>query len=248
MVGGSEADISAYLLPRLRSFRVTFFDSPRLLFRRRRLPPDDRPSDEARSAELASQLDEAFGGFSPETVARCREYLKLVAQQSMDVGLQAKFSSSDLVQETLLHAWRRGSQFRGTTESEFRGWLNQILQNHLIDQQRRYRGSAKRNVHLERPLTGAPSTGGVLCDLVQESQSPASKAELSEEAERLNTAIASLTEDQQRVLRLRNWDGLPFAEIGRLMGRAPAAARQLWVRALASLQQALEQRNEPGNE
>jgi len=207
-------------------------------------PEENKPLDEARSEEFTSQLDEAFGGFSPETVARCRDYLKLVAQRSMDDGLQAKFSSSDVVQETLLHAWRRGDQFRGATENEFRGWLNQILQNHLVDQQRRYRGSAKRNVRVERPLADVGPAGGAKDELVHESRSPASKAELAEEAERLNIAMAALADDHRRVLRLRNWDGLDFAEIGRRMERSPAAARQLWVRALLSLQQALEHRDD----
>ncbi len=197
-------------------------------------------NDESQSAELTSQLDHAFGGFSSETIAHCRNYLKLVAQHHMDTGLQAKFSPSDLVQETLLQAWRRGSQFRGATEQEFLAWLTQILQNHLVDQQRRFRGSAKRNVRVERQLGEKHAGNAQENSLIHESHSPLSKAELAEESMRLNTAMEELADDHQQVLRLRNWESLEFAEIGRRMDRSAAAARQLWVRALACLQRALE--------
>ena len=200
--------------------------------------------DDADRSELATRLGEAFGDLAPDLVTRCRDYLKLIAQQSIDGGLQAKLSSSDVVQETLLQAWRKRDQFRGTSESEFYAWLYQILQNQLIDQQRRFRGSAKRDIRLERPLGPSPSGSGGVREVAESGHSPLSHAELAEESHRLSAAMESLSEDHQRVLRLRNWEGLDFVEIGNRMDRTPAAVRQLWVRALAGLQRALERQDD----
>lgn len=202
-------------------------------------------SDKGADAEIVARLSGAFEALTPELVERCRAYLKLVAQQSVGDALQAKLSSSDLVQETLLQAWHKRDQFRGSSENEFLAWLQQILHHHLVDQQRRYLSSASRDVRLERPIGEGAASGLSIQANKEAPRSPLSHAELAEESARLRLAMASLSPDHRKVLQLRNWEGLDFTEIGRRMDRSAAAARQLWVRALARLQQVLEQDDEP---
>jgi DNA-directed RNA polymerase specialized sigma24 family protein len=48
-----------------------------------------------------------------------------------------------------------------------------------------------------------------------------------------------LPADYQTVIRLRLIDGLPAADVGRIMGRGPDAVRQLQHRALSALRGAL---------
>ena len=52
-----------------------------------------------------------------------RNYLKLLARLQIGRTLQAKLDESDLVQETLLNAWRAIQSFRGQTEAELMQWL-----------------------------------------------------------------------------------------------------------------------------
>lgn len=56
----------------------------------------------------------------------------------------------------------------------------------------------------------------------------------------LRAALQRLSEEQRRVIRLRNWDELTFAEIGRRLNRSEEAARKLWTRSVEKLQAELE--------
>jgi len=53
---------------------------------------------------------------------------------------------ADVVQLTMLEAFRAFGQFRGTTEAELTAWLRQILAHVLAHEMRRYHGTAQRDV------------------------------------------------------------------------------------------------------
>ena len=80
-----------------------------------------------------------------------RNYLKLLARLRIGQALQAKLDESDLVQETLLYAWRAFETFRGETEAELMEWLRGVLASTTAGHLRHYR-TAKRDLTLERQL------------------------------------------------------------------------------------------------
>ena len=96
----------------------------------------------------------------------CRDYLLIVAERGLDADLAAKGGASDLVQETLLGAYRDIAAFHGRTRAELLAWLRKILRNNLADLRRRYRGTRKRRIALERPdrrlLAGRHPRGAAL--------------------------------------------------------------------------------------
>ena len=53
--------------------------------------------------------------------------------------------------------------------------------------------------------------------------------------------MGRLPEDYRAILRLRYDDGLSFDDIAARMGRTPEAARKLWARAVARLQQEMDE-------
>src|SRR2546430_10616716 len=79
-----------------------------------------------------------------------RHYLALLARLQIGRRLQGKVDASDLVQETFLEAHRDFAQFQGLTEKELVSWLRQVLASNLANQVRRYFGTQRRDVRLER--------------------------------------------------------------------------------------------------
>ena len=66
--------------------------------------------------------------------------------------MQGKLDVADLVQETFLDVHRGIGQFRGGSEAQFLAWLRQILVGILANQVRRYFGTKRRDIRLERQL------------------------------------------------------------------------------------------------
>ena len=57
----------------------------------------------------------------------CRSYLGFVARSQVETWLRRKVDASDLVQETMLEAYRDFDRFDGRTEQEWLAWLRKIL-------------------------------------------------------------------------------------------------------------------------
>jgi RNA polymerase sigma-70 factor (ECF subfamily) len=125
--------------------------------------------------------------------------------------------------------------FRGQSEAELTAWLRQMLLNKLTDYQRRYYGAGKRLIKREVPLDAGDSGLDPLPPGRSQS-SPSAVAMRREVGDLVETAVATLPEDYQRVLRLRYQEERSFEEIGQMMGRTPNAARKLWLRAIERLQ------------
>src|SRR5262249_49346240 len=70
-------------------------------------------------------------------------YLRVVAGVRLDDRLRARCSPSDVVQDTLLDAYRDFPRFRGRTKAEFLGWLRQILANNILRMTERHLDAAK---------------------------------------------------------------------------------------------------------
>jgi RNA polymerase sigma-70 factor (ECF subfamily) len=69
--------------------------------------------------------------------------------------------------------------------------------------------------------------------------SPSQEAEAREFADRVSRILVELPDADREVLLLRHADGLPFAEIGALLGIDPATVRKRFGRALIRLQKIL---------
>lgn len=154
-----------------------------------------------------------------------RPYLLWIAADRFPNALGAKVGASDLVQETLLRADRHFAEFKGVGEPELRGWLRQILLNQMAETARKFQRQ-KRRAGREQSLDG---------DLVGRQPSPSWEFMAREEQDRLERALARLSEDYRRVIMLRHRENLPFAEIGRILARSEKAANELWARAVRAL-------------
>ena len=153
-----------------------------------------------------------------------------------------KVNASDVVQQTMLEAYRDFHVFQGTSEKEWLAWLRKILAHNVSDFVRRYRG-AKRRVSREVPFRDPRESGA------HGAREPAAPdATPSQEFLRLDTelrlaaALAQLPPDYQEIIVLRNLERLPFDEVGRRMDRSRPAAQMLWMRTMKKLREAMEER------
>jgi RNA polymerase sigma-70 factor (ECF subfamily) len=170
-----------------------------------------------------------------------RNYLKLLARLQIDRRLQGKADASDLVQETFLEAHRDFPQFRGTTEAELVGWLRQVLLSNVANLVRRYYGTSRRDVRLERALAAELEQSSRVLDrgLVASASSPSLQAAHREQAVLLADALGHLPEDYREAIILRHLEGLTFPEVAQRMGRSVDSVKKLWVRGLARLRGSL---------
>jgi RNA polymerase sigma-70 factor (ECF subfamily) len=155
-----------------------------------------------------------------------RPYLKAVAVKLLAGPLPS--DGSDTVGKALLQAWQRLDQFRGDNPAAFLGWLAAIVKNEAR--------KALRQAGRLRPLPADSS--GEEC-LASDRAGPDSCAVRREQAARVRGALERLPEDYRRVIELRQFEQLPFAQVGALMGRSSDAVRQLWTRALICLKEEL---------
>jgi RNA polymerase sigma-70 factor, ECF subfamily len=189
----------------------------------------DRPP---RDAELAAAAD-GDPAARWRALEACRDYLRLVARRgrwSNRAGLPA---TSDLVQGTVVDAWRQFSNFRGRTPGQLRAWLRAILIHASLKARR-------------RPNEARLGSGGAAGTAPASATSPSQAAQKKDAREALDAAISGLAERHRTVIRLRIWEQLSFGQIGERLGVSEDAARMLYGRALAKLRESMRPGHDPG--
>jgi RNA polymerase sigma-70 factor (ECF subfamily) len=170
-----------------------------------------------------------------------RNYLRLLARLEIGRRLQGKLDDSDLVQDTFLQAHRHFAQFRGATECELASWLRRILADVVSKLVRRFYGTQRRDVRLERELAAEidQSSLALIEGLAIRQSSPSQQAARREQSVLLADALQQLPVAYREVIILVHLEGLRFPEVARRMGRSMGSVKNLWARAVARLRRAL---------
>lgn len=179
-----------------------------------------------------------------ELFERYRHYLRVLAATQMGRQLRTKCDASDLVQQTLLEAYRDFADFQGEQEADLLAWLRRILANNLFNEARHFAAqqrNAAREVSLDHLQAGLDHSSATLgrC-LAADTPRPSQIAAEHESAVRLAATLARLPPDYQQVLLLRVFEELPAEEVGRRMNRSAGAVRMLQLRALTALREELK--------
>jgi RNA polymerase sigma-70 factor (ECF subfamily) len=178
-----------------------------------------------------------------------RPYLYLLARSHIGTRHQAKIDASDIVQQTLLDAHQKQTQFRGGTEAEWMAWLKQILANNLADAVRGL-ARAKRDVSRERSLDEqiGDSFSRVEGWLAASQPSPSQQAVRSEELLCLAEVLTSLPQPQREAIVLHHLQGLPLADVAAQLEKTPAAVAGLLHRGLKRLRELMTNRSGPDSQ
>ena len=130
--------------------------------------------------------------------------------------------AEDLVQETLVEAWRSLARFDG--RCRFSTWLYGILRHRFL-KGRRHQNAARlsaSNALGQEPCTAWP---------------PDRSAEASEDAQRVRRAVASLPEGHRSVVELRFFAGATLDEIAAALGCPLGTVKSRLHHALEKLRQ-----------
>lgn len=139
-------------------------------------------------------------------------------------------TSEDVVQEIFLKAYTSLARFRPHKNSSFTAWLFTIARNHCMSLGRRKRLEGRYLESNTSPASPPPS---------HTAASPALQAQQQETLQRVQEAVASLTEPMRSTFLLRYYQELSFAEVAEVLGCNEQTARTRVTRAKAALRQVL---------
>ena len=155
---------------------------------------------------------------------------KLLALIRLRLGhrLRGHVESGDVMQQTLLNAFRNIDQFRGQRQGSMMAWLGGIARNE-IRIYARHLERKQRDVRQNVPLDDVDQL------VANQIRSEVSRIHLLDQTRVLEEALAQLSDTHREVIVLRRFEELSFAEVGQRLDKTADAARMLYARAMTAL-------------
>jgi RNA polymerase sigma-70 factor (ECF subfamily) len=175
--------------------------------------------------------------------ARHREPLRRMIDMRLDHAIGRRVDASDVVQDVLIEASRRLSDYLRNPAMPFHLWLRQIARDRMIDEHRRHRVAARRSLDRERSLAApeyADRSGFDLAAGLRDGELTPAAASLRRELEgRFRMALDAMDEDDREILLMRHFEGLSNSEAAHVLGLSEPAAGMRHLRALRRLRERL---------
>jgi RNA polymerase sigma-70 factor, ECF subfamily len=136
----------------------------------------------------------------------------------------------DILQETLLRAFKDLDGFRYQSPGSFVRWLSSIADHVIVDRVRYH--SRERRAGEEIPFRSASNPAG---PDPRDSNTPSRVFSQRESVQRLMDALEELPDDYRQVILMAKIEGLPTGEIAERMGRSREGVALLVYRAVKRL-------------
>jgi RNA polymerase sigma-70 factor (ECF subfamily) len=159
-----------------------------------------------------------------------RRYMEKAFRIALDFTHDVE-EAKDLSQDAFLRAYSRIKQFDG--RSSFYTWFYRLVVNICLDYKRR-----KGKVTWE-PLEQEMGENTVSRDLPDNSARPDEQAIAGEAQRKVDKTLAAMPKRQRTAFLLRNQQGLPIADIAKVMETTEGTVRVYLHRAVAALRQSL---------
>lgn len=187
---------------------------------------------------LLREWHEGDGEALAELIRRNLDWVGAFVQRRLGPLVRAKAETQDIVQEAMIDVLTYGPRFEISDEEQFRGLLARIVENNIRDQNKGLR-RLRRDAVREKAVT----RDSVLCldPPARSVTRPSQAASRNEETEWVRLALELLDAKDRGVLWLREWEKLPFAEIGERLGIPHNTARMRFQRALPKLAEKVAQ-------
>jgi RNA polymerase sigma-70 factor (ECF subfamily) len=194
----------------------------------------DRLLTDARAAK-AGAADRLLGEF--------REPLRKLIDLRLDPALARRVDASDIVQDVLIEANQRLTEYLTKPDMPFHLWLRHLAQDRIIDTHRRHRLAQRRSIDREQPIArpawAEESSASLVQHLIDHERTPASEAMIAELRHRLAEAIDQLGEDDREIILMRHQELLSNQETATVLGLTEAAASMRYLRAVRRLRAVL---------
>lgn len=188
--------------------------------------------DSAHSDRLLERVRQGDDAARAELLNLHRNYLRRLIDLRMDPELRRRLDPSDIVQETQLESTRRLDEYLERQPMSFRLWLRQNAIEQVANMYRRHVQSQKRNLRREVPFSHLSSLG-VARFLLRDQ--PSERLRAQEVAERVQQALAELSDGDRELLLMRHSEELTNSEVAELLQIDPNAASKRYGRALRRL-------------
>ncbi len=174
-----------------------------------------------------------------EEFSRNRDRFWRMVDFRLDPALAGRVDPDDVLQEAWLAATQRVEHFLQNESLSLFVWLRMIVQQTLIDVQRRHLGAKKRDAYRERSLHAdgwsQNTSVSLVARLLGTFTSPSQAAVRDERAAQLRNAIEQMDQIDREVLALRHFEELTNSEVAEVLGIQETAASNRYVRALRRL-------------
>jgi RNA polymerase sigma-70 factor (ECF subfamily) len=168
----------------------------------------------------------------------------------MDRRLERRVDASDIVQDVLVEANRRLTEYLKSSQMPFHSWLRHLARDRLIDAHRRHRVAERRSLDREQPLVDSSHddrSAFELAAFVDRELTPAAAATHRELEERFQAAVEMLDETDREVILMRHFEYLSNQETASALALSEAAAGMRYLRAMRRLRSLLEVRPSEGS-
>jgi RNA polymerase sigma-70 factor (ECF subfamily) len=166
---------------------------------------------------------EAMDALYARVAPRVLSYVRM----RMGPSLRARMDSRDILQATLLKSFEHFREFQGSGRPALMAWLARIAEREILDRAD-YHQRGRRSAERETPLGGEDALAARVTSVL-------SRMIRDERADRLEEAIAGLSDAHREIILLRKFQELPFRDIAARLDKSEDACRMLLARALSAL-------------
>lgn len=174
---------------------------------------------------------------------RHREAVRRMVQMRLDHAVARRVDASDVVQDVLLEASQRLTDYIRNPSMPFHLWLRQLARDRMIDMHRRHRGAQRRSVDREQNMSSFNSDDQSVADLTSllrdAELTPAASALRKEMEERFVLALDKLEESEREIIIMRHFEHLGNGEVAEALGLSAPAAGMRYLRAIRRLRDLL---------
>ncbi len=194
-------------------------------------------SDETR--QLLVNADKGDPAAVNRLLDRHRAALRRMVAARLDRALAGRVDPSDVVQNVLIEAHGRLSEYLRDPRMPFHAWLRALARDDVIDMHRRHRQASRRSVDREQRMSHPACADYSSFDLAGRLRDPEltpAAAMLRKELDgRFAEALEKLDDEDREIVLMRHFEYMGNGEVAQALGLSPAAAGMRYLRALRTL-------------